>query len=238
MSNFLQRVAATVIQPKARLQPMFGSIFAPATLSSSAEFSPAQAEISSQTFAPHRQEPMTAPRFDSASQAFASDASVSEDRLFSASAHEDSSAAHSNRSPAADQPLLPAFGSPSAFRGPAHAHPSVEDSGLAFESSKPAAANQSASPGPYQPLIAASQQSVPRLQPHEPMATSAAIRTSGSEAARRSQPAQREADEIHIHIGRIEVAAIAQPAPRPAAAAARRSLNLDEYLRRGNGRPG
>jgi len=40
----------------------------------------------------------------------------------------------------------------------------------------------------------------------------------------------------HIHIGRIEVAAIAPPAPRPAPV--RKSLSLDEYLRRGNGRQG
>jgi len=236
MSNFLQRVAATIIQPKARLQPMFGSIFAPATLPSPAEFSPAQAEIASQTFAPHRQEPMTAPHFDASSQAFASQAFASEDRLFSATAPEDSSPAHSNRSPAADQPLRPAFSSPNDVRGPAHPHPFVEDS--AFESSKPATAIQSASPSPYQPLIAASQQPSPKLQPREPMRTSTAARTSASEAARRAQSAQREADEIHIHIGRIEVAAIIQPPPRPTAAAARRSLNLDEYLRRGNGRPG
>ena len=228
MSNFLQRVAATVIQPKVRLQPMFGSIFAPATLSSPAELFPATAEISSQTFAPHRQEPMTAPHFDTASQAIANQAFASEERLFSATPHEEPSAPRSNRSPAANQPLLPVFSRP--------AHPVVEDA--AFEALKPAPANQSVSPDPYQPLIAASQQTVPRLQPRESAPTPTAARTSGAEAARRSQPAQREADEIHIHIGRIEVAAIAQPAPRPAAAAARRSLNLDEYLRRGNGQRG
>jgi hypothetical protein len=231
VSNFLERVAATVIQPKAKLQPMLGSIFAPATLRSPAECFPAQTEISSQTFAPHRQEPMTAPHFDTSSQAFAS-----EDRSFSATAQKDSSPAGSNRNPAADQPLLPAFSSPNDLRGPADPHPFVEDFDPAFESSKPTAANQLTSSGPYQPLVVASQQTAPRLQPHESLPTSAADRISGSEAARRSQPAQREADEIYIHIGRIEVAAIAQPAPRPAAA--RRALNLDDYLRRGNGRPG
>ena len=229
MSNFLQRVAATVIQPKARLQPMFGSIFAPA------ESFPAQAEISSQTFAPHPQEP-TALHFDAASQAFASQAFPSEDRLFSATAPEDFSATRSNRNPATDQPLLPAFTSPNDIRRPPPPHPLVEDA--AFEFSKSATANQLVSPGPYQPLIAAGQQPLPRLQPRESLPTQTAARTSASEAARRSQPAQREADEIHIHIGRIEVAAISQQAPRPAAAAARRSLNLDDYLRRGNGRPG
>jgi hypothetical protein len=230
MSNFLQRVAATVIQPRARLHPMVGSIFAPSTLSLPAEFSSTQTEISSQTFASH-QEPMTASRFDTSSQAFVSQPFASEDRLFSATPHEDSSLARSNQSPAADQPLLPAFDD---LRWPSHRHQFAEDA--AFEFSKSATANQLAPPGPYQPLIAATQQPAPKLQPRESLPTSTAART--SEAARRAQPAQREADEIHIHIGRIEVAAIAQPSPRPVAVAARRSLNLDEYLRRGNGRPG
>jgi hypothetical protein len=232
MSNFLQRVAATVIQPKARLQPMFGSIFAPATLPSPAEFFPVHTEISSQAFAPHRHEPT---HFEGPGHAFVSEAISSEDRLFPPTVPEDSSPARSNRSFADDQLLLPVFnGGP----GPTEPRSSVEDAGLVFESSKVAAADHSVPPYLYQTLIAAGQQPTPRLQPRESPPNPAAVRTSASETARRFQPAQREPDEIHIHIGRIEVAAIAQPAPRPAAAAARRSLNLDEYLRRGNGRPG
>jgi hypothetical protein len=46
----------------------------------------------------------------------------------------------------------------------------------------------------------------------------------------------REPDDIHIHIGRIEVAAVPAPAPRPAAPQPRKSLNLAEYLKRGRGR--
>jgi hypothetical protein len=57
------------------------------------------------------------------------------------------------------------------------------------------------------------------------------------EPVRRAAQPSREPDEIHIHIGRVEVAAIAQPAARPAPAApARRAMSLDEYLRRSNGR--
>ena len=56
---------------------------------------------------------------------------------------------------------------------------------------------------------------------------------------RRGAAMRHEPNEIQIHIGRIEVAAISQPAPRPASrAGVTRSLNLDEYLRRGNGRSG
>jgi hypothetical protein len=49
-----------------------------------------------------------------------------------------------------------------------------------------------------------------------------------------SAPSRRSAqsDDIQIHIGRIEVTAVAQPAPRPAAAPARKAMSLDEYLGR------
>ncbi len=230
MSNFLQRVAAAIIQPKAKLQPMLGSIFAPATLYAPTETLPP--EIASQTVAPRRHEPSN---FDGPNQAVARHASETGGRWFPATRQEDFSPAYSSRSPTADQPLLPTFSNTADPRGPTHTHPSAENS--PFESSKPAA-NQPTAPIPYKPLIAAGQQPPPRLQPLDTLSNSGAARASTSEAARRFQPAQREADEIHIHIGRIEVAAIAQPVPRPAAAAARRSLNLDEYLRRGNGRPG
>ncbi len=56
--------------------------------------------------------------------------------------------------------------------------------------------------------------------------------------ARHPRPPPREADDIQIHIGRIEVtAAAAAPAP-PAAAARRKSPSLDEYLKRRPGRAG
>jgi hypothetical protein len=45
-------------------------------------------------------------------------------------------------------------------------------------------------------------------------------------------------DDIQIHIGRIEVVAIPQAAPRPAPAPTRKGVSLDEYLHRRNGRVG
>jgi hypothetical protein len=47
----------------------------------------------------------------------------------------------------------------------------------------------------------------------------------------------REPDEIHINIGRIELTAIHQIPPRTAAPA-RKSINLEEYLKRRGGRTG
>jgi hypothetical protein len=46
---------------------------------------------------------------------------------------------------------------------------------------------------------------------------------------------QREADEIQIHIGRIEVTAVPPPTPAPVRAPARKSISLDEYLKRKHG---
>jgi hypothetical protein len=54
----------------------------------------------------------------------------------------------------------------------------------------------------------------------------------------RSRPAAREADEIQIHIGRIEVTAAAPAPARAAAAKPRPSPSLDEFLKRRPGRAG
>jgi hypothetical protein len=66
--------------------------------------------------------------------------------------------------------------------------------------------------------------------------TLAAVTGDASKPARAefSAPARRSGrgDDIQIHIGRIEVTAVAQPAPRPAAAPARKTMSLDEYLGR------
>jgi hypothetical protein len=53
---------------------------------------------------------------------------------------------------------------------------------------------------------------------------------------RRAAPAETAShDEIEIHIGRIEVTAVAQAAVRPAPQPARKALNLEEYLKRPRG---
>jgi hypothetical protein len=54
-------------------------------------------------------------------------------------------------------------------------------------------------------------------------------------SSRAAGPA-REPDEIQIHIGRIEVTAASENVARPSPPAARKSINLEEYLKRGRGR--
>jgi hypothetical protein len=51
--------------------------------------------------------------------------------------------------------------------------------------------------------------------------------------ARHSAQVERSADDIQIHIGRIEVTAVPPAPTRPAVQPVRKSLRLDEYLRRG-----
>ena len=51
--------------------------------------------------------------------------------------------------------------------------------------------------------------------------------------ARHSTSVERHADDIQIHIGRIEVTAVPPAPARPSVQPVRKSLRLDEYLRRG-----
>jgi hypothetical protein len=65
---------------------------------------------------------------------------------------------------------------------------------------------------------------------------SAALKKETFGVPRRAVASEHEPDEIQIHIGRIEVTAVPQTAPRPAVVPASKSINLDEYLKRGRGR--
>lgn len=59
-------------------------------------------------------------------------------------------------------------------------------------------------------------------------------RTTKQDLPRPSETASREPDEIQIHIGRIEVVAVPQQqAARAPAKSGRKSVSLDEYLKRG-----
>jgi hypothetical protein len=98
---------------------------------------------------------------------------------------------------------------------------------------KPAAVRQ-----PYQPLVA---ENLPRLPKLFPEAANAFASDAKREEARRGATryrgqVEREPDEIQIHIGRIEVVAVPPPAPVREVKPTTKSLSLDDYLKRGNGR--
>jgi len=99
----------------------------------------------------------------------------------------------------------------------------------------------------YEPVIAAGTPKPSRSdegpRPSEPTQSVSALqavsrRAAASEGAQRNvlMRAPIQAEDIQIHIGRIEVIAVPPPVALPAAAPARRGQSLDEYLSRSNGR--
>jgi hypothetical protein len=64
-----------------------------------------------------------------------------------------------------------------------------------------------------------------------------AMRTMAKESpAVQTPPARPAPDQIEIHIGRIEVMAVPPAAPAPPPKRERKTMNLDEYLKRSEGR--
>ena len=84
-------------------------------------------------------------------------------------------------------------------------------------------------------MCTADQAETELFQPSQTV-VSAALKKESFAVPRRAAASKSEPDEIQIHIGRIEVTAVPQTAPRPAAMPASKSINLDEYLKRGRGR--
>jgi len=147
MSNFLQRVAAAVIQPQTRLRPILGSVFAPPALRSPKDALPTGIETASQTSSLHRQEPIATPNFDASIPA-------GRDHLLPTAASEEFLPVRSHQNLSNDPLLLPVFNSPNELQKPTQAHSFPEDLNPASEPSQPAAANHSGPP--------ASSQSQPR----------------------------------------------------------------------------
>jgi hypothetical protein len=65
-----------------------------------------------------------------------------------------------------------------------------------------------------------------------PCAVVRATKVEPREQTAGSQESRRGPEDIHIHIGRIEVVAVPQPVQRAAPVAARRGESLEEYLKR------
>jgi hypothetical protein len=86
---------------------------------------------------------------------------------------------------------------------------------------------------PHEPL---KPESVRRMEPLPSVrerSTSPAHKQERADPARRLGLPPREPDEIQIHIGRIEVTAVPSAPVRPEAKPTRKSVSLDEYLKRG-----
>lgn len=88
--------------------------------------------------------------------------------------------------------------------------------------------------GPYRPLVPEGLRPAEAAFPRNssPLSPDRG-KIEGTGPTRHSAPVQRYADDIQIHIGRIEVTAVPPAPTRPAVQPVRKSLRLDEYLRRG-----
>jgi len=231
MSNFLQRIASTVApsQARPRLQPMLGSIFAPAALFDSVAASLSDArENHSETVASRTE----MGRYSGHADPHAASALAVE--------HPTTPTAPAPRFATHEvPPLLPRYdgGEQPAQRRMDRAE---QDEGALFgqvaESAQEEASFRSASK-----TVSADSSPISQPQPIRPAQalmpiSLQSLRVSAGPRVDQPQraPAQRnEPDEIHIHIGRIEVASVAPP--RVAAPPPRKSLSLDDYLRRGHG---
>jgi hypothetical protein len=99
--------------------------------------------------------------------------------------------------------------------------------------------------GRYSPLVPeglprrSGPQALEPLTAHAMMPMQRADETAGNgRLAHHLRPPSHEADEIQIHIGRIEVTAVPPVPARPAPVPNRKSPSLDEYLKRRPGRAG
>ncbi len=233
MSNFLQRIAASAAHgqspEKPRLQPMLGSIFAPAM--------PLAMESGAASAPEVYPESMT-------SQPAAA-ANDPRPELLVPSAHESefhfaNSVPTQRFAPRAEGPILPSELS-------AHVLALSETERTRREQERtarrePEGATQA--DHAHRSGTVKSDSDETRAARHiqklgEPPAIQVqSLRTAAPpriDPVRRASAPRSEPDEIHIHIGKIEVAAIAPPPPRAAAPAPRKGINLDEYLRRGSG---
>ncbi|MGA9587141.1 MAG: hypothetical protein WBQ95_17535 [Terracidiphilus sp.] len=235
MSNFLQRIVASAAQgqsqPRPRLQPMLGSIFAPtASLASTFEAPPIEGGAAG------------APEVYSESET--SRPALRDERLFPSVPGNKFSLASSvppqKFEPHDDGRLLPLEYSGEAFPLPGK-HSPRRGEGITAR-------------GNLEGTVKADQAPLSRVGKEDSdersgakqirsLIAPSAIQVQSLRAAAQSPVApvsrvstqRSEPDEIHIHIGRIEVAAVASPPPRAAAPAPRKGINLDEYLRRGSG---
>jgi hypothetical protein len=71
-----------------------------------------------------------------------------------------------------------------------------------------------------------------RLRESPPVVFADAGKRAKAELSPPPRSSERGADDIQIHIGRVEVIAVPPATPRPAVAPARKAMSLDEYLRR------
>jgi hypothetical protein len=248
MTGYLQRLAASVSQPRPSLHPLVGSIFSggrqevasPNLLQNDALAStddqnrvPTTRTVSDSTDGPMRRRDLGA---DDRAGAPDTDNRRAEQRR---SEREIFHPLLPSKAPDVDVSAMPPEAVPGDGAGAQSAlHHDRRDTSIVGAARMARVAVEDGPPADRRNAIAAP----PVSELHERAGMLAAVAGDAGKPARVefSAPSRRSAqsDDIQIHIGRIEVTAVAQPAPRPAAAPARKAMSLDEYLgRRRRGAP-
>jgi hypothetical protein len=229
MKGYLQRMATSAVRPQSGIHPLVGSIYAGASADAPRDAAVGsglhedERWIRSQQLVGEQGDARVGPDALSSRESAASEAAQRGAESAANAAARREGRIGSQRAPF--RPLLSAAESESAESNWDNAadrerHVRSGD-GLEREDSEPESS--------FRALL-------PR-ESRSPLAVSG-VRRAKSETFQHSAPAEREPDRVEIHIGRIEVTAVPQEAPRPAPTRPRKSLDLGEYLKRRDGRTG
>jgi hypothetical protein len=239
MSGFLQRIASSAVRPKLTAHPFVESIYPAARRQASAE--PRE-----------RYETFAAPVEQAAERSSRSELFMEESRRTNKALAQPEGMYTQQPETATEreifQPLLPQQEVEANVASKRSRHNGEEVTTVSSSASSVSQQELANSPTAleYVPLVADRLARTGISDPREihPLPSSG---EGGPVSARARQSAQvqpgarstlPQGEDIQIHIGRIEVVAVPQAAPRPAAAPARKGMSLDEYLSRRNGRAG
>jgi hypothetical protein len=239
MKGFLHRLATEAVRPQARLHPLTEPMYAP-RMHDGAAAMPAQLEVSESVSAPR---PIAGRHTGDAMRG--ADAAV---REFAAHESLGPKPAMSGFEPLVHGKSITA-GEERMSGGEAAIVPSVTSVSRTRDAEPPAVGEVSRLTAEYLPLIIERLTQGPSVDigtavgatqsSHGNTAQIGRVARGVVQAPVRDKAAQvTPLDEIQIHIGRIEVIAAPPPAPRAAPAPARKSMSLDDYLSRRDGRVG
>ena len=256
MSHLFQRLASNVTRPSGEpsLRPLAGSIYMPANQRASSEPSPIET-IDSPAASRFSPTESGLPREDlSAAKAAAhplADRSIHA-RTPDVPIATQFSTKQESLLPDHPQESLPDWAPPRAFQrnitavgAELGAAESRNNDRLSLAAGPPedrAVPGSQSSVVRHQPLLPPTPLELPGSSLHSLRGPEKPLSLAQRRSADSGRPASapsREPDEIFIHIGRVEVAAVQQSPQQPAVRPApqRKSINLSDYLRRGSGRP-
>ncbi len=236
MSNYLHRLAASALRTSSAIRPLVGSLYSVSTVMSETPMEAVQQEAAPFSLRQLRAESHT---ISSASgrearlpfSALPVENSAAEERVEQASI--DNVGTHPHFTPLlSDLPLRELRNRSGVWENPGREAASASEQTAAHLESAHSELPDSATKAfevlhqrLLQPLISPDVRFNPPLQARSIPLTAA------------NERAAAQSDQIEIHIGRIEVTAVPAPVtPAPAPQTRRKSLDLGEYLKRGDGR--